>query len=348
MIAEEKPYGVKALYSHVGSIPEQLSFKRNELLLIDGHMEGWFSASVIGQPERRGWIPNNYVQRDDSIVIPAAQQKKSKSRRGSAMNPTAAAALNGSAAAAADAPKRGSISVSSTAPSTVEPTHSPGPTIGHMSSAHHVHAQGESANKPVLLEALYDFVAEHPDQQLSFQKGDVFILHNKDDPDWFDVKNQETGQIGAVPALYLRELINVDQQVVREVMQQEKDAAAGESASSSSNPNHLTLQTGDTGGKSNLPEASPLASGAQAVSSTPMAAPTPIAGAPTPLGASPAGASSSPIPEEATHRAAYSFTASAAGQLSYAKGDLFQLLSKDHEGWHRFKHFASGMQGLGE
>jgi uncharacterized membrane protein len=63
-----------------------------------------------------------------------------------------------------------------------------------------------------LLEALYDFTAEFPDQQLSFRAGEQFTLISKDDPDWWDVQrigaaaNGDQMLCGAVPGLYMREI----------------------------------------------------------------------------------------------------------------------------------------------
>jgi len=240
MVPEAKPYVAKALYSHVGSIPEQLSFKRNELLLIDGAMEGWLSATVLVDQERRGWIPSNYIERvrEEDMAEALAKNRTNKvpSRRSSGINNVNAAAAGAEKKPAPAAsgippthstpPRKASVNAGSSASSLsvgtsgkVEPLSSPGPAAPAMSASRRSSLSGapgatasasssSSAEPAQMYEALYDFVADHS-EQLSFQKGDVFTLLSNEDPDWWDVKMTTadgTVQCGAVPGLYMREI----------------------------------------------------------------------------------------------------------------------------------------------
>ena len=51
--------------------------------------------------------------------------------------------------------------------------------------------------------ALYSYTADNADE-LTFYKGSVIAILNKDDPDWW--KGEVNGQVGLVPANYVQEL----------------------------------------------------------------------------------------------------------------------------------------------
>ena len=449
MVAEAHPYAVRALYSHTGTIPEQLSFRRGEVLLIDAAMEGWLSANVLNDPTRRGWIPSNYVERlpEGAVLIPAANatndksnnsnsNNKSKSRRGSAVAPVVvvangdpAASSTSSSTASTPAATAAAATATVPAPTTVvakvEPPHTPGPNTGHMAASHHApacDAAGASSSvaagqAQVWLEALFDYSAEFPDLQLSFQKGDVFRLVSKEDPDWWDVRPQDNPTaMGAVPALYMRQLIITAPTVtttatataatpaatasvvaapaVVEVaaaeQEKEKDVPVQESEKASSDahpkanggrhsraPSIVALaiaaveETARRNSASSSSSSSSSAASAAAAASdhkTPSRRgslkPVDVAGSTPPtrspaVSVSAAAAAAAPVAvvaaatpaaavagSGATHRAAFPFTASADGQLSYGFGDLLRLVSKDHEGWWTFVHVASGAQGM--
>ncbi|KAI8147064.1 hypothetical protein BJV82DRAFT_597590 [Fennellomyces sp. T-0311] len=56
------------------------------------------------------------------------------------------------------------------------------------------------------VEALYDYSAQQ-DEELSFKEGDIMVLYENDDPDWFIVKGKD-GSIGLVPSNYIQEISN--------------------------------------------------------------------------------------------------------------------------------------------
>ena len=82
--------------------------------------------------------------------------------------------------------------------------------LSHTSNLSRLHTSNLSASSSSLSPlssnyalALYSYTADNTDE-LTFYKGSVIVVLNKDDPDWW--KGEMNGQIGLVPANYVQEL----------------------------------------------------------------------------------------------------------------------------------------------
>ena len=83
-------------------------------------------------------------------------------------------------------------------------------SISHTSNLSRLYASNLSASSSSLTQlssnyalALYSYTADNTDE-MTFYKGSVIAILNKDDPDWW--KGEMNGQTGLVPANYVQEL----------------------------------------------------------------------------------------------------------------------------------------------
>ena len=84
-------------------------------------------------------------------------------------------------------------------------------SLSHTSNLSRAHTSNLSASSSSLAQqlssnyalALYSYTADNTDE-LTFYKGSVIVILNKDDPDWW--KGEMNGLIGLVPANYVQEL----------------------------------------------------------------------------------------------------------------------------------------------